>query len=124
MEGVVMDGSAVGILGSLPRFERLVSLVEPVTRSADKQYIMKNAKSRKFVECMMMRGRKCCRRGNFEVYLTSSLWLNTACLMNRFLCWSQSEMQEAKVISQFITSSFELQNSNEEANTENEGSGS
>ena len=46
MDGVVMDGSAVGILRNLPRFERFTRLAEPATRSADKQYITRNEKSR------------------------------------------------------------------------------
>ena len=50
MDGVVMDGTAMGILGTLPTFVRPNSVLLPVSSVADRQYIMRSPKLRQFVE--------------------------------------------------------------------------
>ena len=44
MEGVVMDGTALGILGRLPSFQRIICTVPIAKRIAVEQYIMRTPK--------------------------------------------------------------------------------
>ena len=44
LKGVVMDGTALGILGTPPNFSRDMKVVMPVKGVPDKQYIIRDAK--------------------------------------------------------------------------------
>lgn len=58
MDTVIMDGTALGILGALPQFERITSVVPPIQRVSTRQDIMRTPKHRQFVDCVLLSGRK------------------------------------------------------------------
>ena len=69
MNGVVMDGSAVGILGKLPKFQRIDFQMNVIPRIADRQYIMGVSKSRRFIDAIMISEKNADCAGYFNVSL-------------------------------------------------------
>ena len=57
-DGIVMDGIATGILGTLPNFKQPQTIEEGVKRLSDLQYIMRSAKFRLFVDCVFVYTKK------------------------------------------------------------------
>lgn len=50
IKGIVMDGTATGILGQLPSFDRPSTVIEPASDTAKQQYIFSVARLRKFFD--------------------------------------------------------------------------
>ena len=55
---VVMDGTATGILGKLPKFQRPTVVMAPIKNASSKQYIMPTAPHRDFLDHLLMVGKK------------------------------------------------------------------
>jgi len=69
-KGVVMDGTATGILNSLPKFNRPTSIVQAIKGISDMQYIMPPPKLREFTDCMFLSAKK--NEGKIQFYLDLS----------------------------------------------------
>lgn len=67
MDAVVMDGTALGILGDLPKFHRVKALVPYVPRIPDRQFMMRTLISRALVDSIMQAAKKCEADGSFDV---------------------------------------------------------
>ncbi len=74
LDGIVTDGTAEGILGKLPEFERITCEIDPVRQVPDRQYIMRNAKYRNFVDAILIAARVNQMRLLFQVLLRPTLW--------------------------------------------------
>ena len=57
IDAVVMDGTALGVLGNMPEFERLSLTVPAVQRIPRLQYIMKVPRDRAFVVDLLLSSR-------------------------------------------------------------------
>ena len=77
---------------------------------------MRNAEPRKFVDCIMIAGRKTYSRGKFQVPLPKGSWNRNQELVERFYNWNSSELLEAQVVSQFVTAAFKIHSNCEEYN--------
>ena len=66
-KGVVMDGTVLRILGALPNFSRHTKVVKPVKGVPEKQYIVREPKSRSFIDSALFNA-----RGNGEKALLRS----------------------------------------------------
>ena len=109
MDAVVMDGSAVGILGRLPEFKRLTSVVKSVPRVSDRQYVMATPKSRMFVDSVLVSAKRAGVDGKFDVPLKQSLWEKRIELLNRFFVPGVGQIHESRFVSEFIRAAFENQ---------------
>ena len=58
MDDVVMDGSAVGILGKLSDFKRKNDFIKCVLNVSDRQYIMRAPKSRLLIDSIKFSSKK------------------------------------------------------------------
>ena len=105
--GVVIDGSAVSILGKLPNFHRITHQMNPVSRVADRQYIMRVAKSRKFIESIMSSVKKPNCHGYFDILLKGGLWYKRHELVQKFFNSSVNELYEFGSVSRFVRCTFE-----------------
>ena len=106
MDGVVMDGTAVGILDKLPQFQRDINLILPVPRVPDRQYIMRTAKYRAFIESVLLSARHANDDGVFSVPLKTKLWKSKEELISRFF-FLPSINDEALPVASFMVSAFE-----------------
>ncbi len=73
LDGVVMNGTAMGILGKLPKFERRSREMNPVKPVAKRQYFMCNAKFRHFVDAILVASSTSRNRSEFPVRLKLTL---------------------------------------------------
>ena len=108
MDGVVMDGSAVGILGKLPPFERQVRIMKPTARISDRQYLIRVPKHRKFVDVLPTSAKNVDRSGSFYVPLRQGLWDNRDELARTFFDEIENDANDTRPVSKFITAAFEL----------------
>jgi len=67
MKCIVIDGTATGILGDLPAFQRNSLLVTKYDNHADKQYILEVAKHRRFIKEMLHSTRKSYRHPSIMI---------------------------------------------------------
>ncbi len=84
LDAVVMEGTAMGILGRLPEFERRTCEIEPVKNVTKRQYIMRNAKHRQFVDVILASALKIQNRMMFQAPLKPTLWRNHVELKRKF----------------------------------------
>lgn len=107
IDGVVMDGSAVGILGKLPNFQRVTHQINAVSRIADREYIMRTSTSRRFIDSIMVCAKNYDVCGLFNVPFKNGLWIRRQELVERFFNSIPCEPDEFKSVSRFLRSAFE-----------------
>ncbi len=73
---VVMDGTALKILETLPTFERHTGVVSSVPCIPDKQYIMREPKILPVVDATLVSAKSAGESSDFVVSLKPSLWRN------------------------------------------------
>ena len=73
-DGVVMDGTTVGILGNLPSFQRDKRTLLPVGSVADHQYVIRSPKIRQIIDSVMVAAQHANGRQEFSVQLKPTLW--------------------------------------------------
>ncbi len=106
MDGIVMDASAIGILGKLPEFERVNYEMNVVSRISDRQYIMRVVKSRSFIDSIEVPAKTSDCRGCFNVLLKKGLWDKRFELVGRFFGGSNNVAHESRSVSRFVFSAF------------------
>ena len=124
MSGVLMEGSAIGILGNLLNFERNASQVRAVHFVPDRQYIMRTSKSRQFVYLIMISERQANERGNLDVRLEKKLSYVPDALRSRFFNSTDDDSSESRAISEYIAALFLLVPRSLESKLEGTDSGS
>ena len=72
IKGVVMDGTALGILGALPNFSRHAKFVNPVKGVPDKQYIVRDPKLYASIDSVLVSPRNQGEENNFFVSLRAT----------------------------------------------------
>lgn len=68
-----MDGTALGILGKLPVFERVSSIVAPVARISKRQFTKMKPKNRAFVDWILISARKIVSEAEFTSTIAPKL---------------------------------------------------
>lgn len=86
-----MDGTAVGILGTLAAFSRYETLVSAVSIVPDRQYLMREPKLRAFVDAVFTSSKAAGIRNEFVVVLKASLWRRKEELTDRLFYLPGSE---------------------------------
>ena len=84
MGAVVMDGTALGILGKLPVFERVSSTAPPVPHISKQQFIMKKPKNRAFVDGILISARQNLIDAEFTPNIAPKLRAMRGSLFQRF----------------------------------------
>ncbi len=79
---VVIDGTALGILETLPQFERNTEVVTAVPLVPDKQHLMPELKLRSFIDSVLVTSKLADENGNFNVSLRLSVWRNRQSLID------------------------------------------
>ena len=83
-DGIVMDGTAMGILGKLPEFVRVKSRFSRVQNLSNKQYIIRTPRLREFVDSILTSAKQSFGVTDFKVVLKNSLWDRREELSNQF----------------------------------------
>ena len=73
IKGVVMDRTALGILGALPKFSRHAQFVNPVKGVPDKQNIVRHPKFYASIDSVLVSPRDQGEENNFFVSLRATL---------------------------------------------------
>ena len=74
LDAVVMNGTALGILGTVPQFERHTKVLSAVPGISDRQYKMRNPKLRAFLDAVFRSARNAGTRNRFHLSVKPSLW--------------------------------------------------
>ena len=74
MDCVVMDGTAAGILGELPQFDRICHSVLPYDAHAAKQYVIQPAHQRRFLDSVFRAALRDIASDTFELSLEGAEW--------------------------------------------------
>ena len=67
LDAVVMDGTAVGVLKKLPKFNRVFQLVPLVNRCARKKFMLRTPMVRRLAESMFQEGARVTAEGNSAI---------------------------------------------------------
>lgn len=73
MDRIVMDGTALGILGTLPKFWLHTKVVKAVPRISAIRYVMKNPKLRGFIDSILRSAKTSGMRNIFHVLCKGAL---------------------------------------------------
>ena len=111
LNGVVTDGTALGILGTLTKFSRHTKIAKPVSGVPDKQYLMREPKLRGFVDAALLSAKSVGEKQNFTVHLKQSLRRNQTTLVSRLLSIGDVKLDEANTARRFLTSFLRIQQS-------------
>lgn len=107
--GIVMDGTALGILGALPNFSRHEKRVCPVPKIADRQYLMRSPKLRAFVEAVLKSAKSAGNTTVFYVKMKDSLLRKKDELISRLFSSSGGENDEAYLPSLLLIACYRIQ---------------
>ena len=110
INGVVMDGTAVGILGALPKFQRVKHEIPSVNGISAYQYLMKTPIFRAFVDQMFCSGYSSLGEPSINVTLNSKLWRNMYKLVNEFFSSVGTVSSETITAARYIGSFIRLEN--------------
>jgi len=103
MDGIVMDGTALGILGTLPNFNRAINVVEAVQRVPKRQYIMPTPIYRGFVDSILSSAMRAHGAVAFTVDLKKALWDKRNTLIPLFFTETDNTNDETYVVRKFIS---------------------
>ena len=106
--GVVMEGSAVGMLVKLPKFQLINFLMNFFLQIACRQYMVRLSKSRKFIYAIVISAKNDDRRDCFNVPFHGDLWDNCFTFIERFFESNTDVSHDSDVASKFVWSTFEL----------------
>ena len=114
MDVVIMDGTALGILGTLPEFERLTSVVPPIQRISTLQYIMRSPKHRQFVDCVLLSARKDLSGSSFKLKPPRRLGPKLGEMYKKFMEEEVDAGSEIHLCVRFLRFCFEIAEGNAE----------
>lgn len=106
LDAVVMDGTALGILGSLPKFNRQTRTVKAAPRMPDKQYIMRKPKLRGFVDAVLTSAKAGDGLDDFNVALKLPLWRKKDELLSLLFDYSAGIQSPSFLIAKFMNAGF------------------
>jgi len=106
LAAIVMDGTALGILGTLPTFNRETRIISPVPRIPDKQYIMRKPKLRAFVDAILTSAKGAGGLEYFNVPLKLSIWRKKSELESQIFQYAGGLHHEAFVVGKFMNACF------------------
>ena len=107
-DGIVMDGTAMGILGNLPNFVRIKSHFPRVPNISNRQYIMRTPRLRHLVDSIMVSAKLSSGLTTFEFPLNKSLWDKKEYLLNQFFNNSIGVEHENFYVARFLRSIVSL----------------
>ena len=116
MDTVVMDGTALGILGKLPPFERNSSIVPAVSRIPRHKYIMRTPKNRAFVDGIFLSARKNVMESKFNPALHRKFNSIKVGLYKTFFQEDLSSGQEEYYVSKFLRCCYTVSTMTESGN--------
>ena len=108
LDAVVMDVTAMYILGRQPEFERRTCEIEPVQNAAERQYIMRNAKHCQFVDVILASALKIQNRTVFQAPLKPTLCRNHVELKRKFFEQIEALGSEYYAVTKFFSVCFSL----------------
>jgi len=119
MDAIVMDGTAMGILGTLPQFERVSETIDPVYGIEKLQYIMPTPIYRAFVDSIFIAAKKSDGDLLFDVKMAPKLWAKIDFLTRKFFNNKDGLEDEAYAVAVYLSTCYYLcQGPDEEDNTE------
>lgn len=121
-DGIVMDGTALGILRTLPNFIRQAEIVSAVTRVPDRQYLIREPKIRSFIDSLLVAAKSSNEDGLFSVSLKLSLWQKRHSLIERLLTNSVEQTDETSLAGCLLTACFRVRNSGSQIELDNANS--
>lgn len=98
MEGIFMNGSAAGILGELPNFQRVKKIVPTVVGVAEHQYLMPTPLFRAFIDSIFRSASKQADDDIFAGSLKPYLWENIQRLVTLFFKNGSSISNEKPIV--------------------------
>ena len=110
LSGVVMDGTALGILGTLPQFVRPIKECTAVPRVPDRQYLIRKAKLRAFIDTVLVSAKSPSENNHFVVLCRGSIWSKRNYIMNRLFGMAVAESDEAYLASSLLKECFSIYN--------------
>ena len=107
-----MDGTATGILGTLPNFKRPVSVVEAVKRLSELQYIMRSPRYQLFADSVLVYAKKNEGKNRFEVKFPKKLWNSLQVIYNTVFESNANTQEKNGVdcVRSFLQSCYQLKN--------------
>lgn len=108
LEAVVMDGTALGILPSLPDSERIRAVFPVVRRISEHQYMIQSPTDRLFIDCIAVSSRKSSYDTIFEADLKSKFWKKVESLVPRLVMNRCSESVNAYLIKKFLSLCYSI----------------
>ena len=122
LDGIVMDGTALGILGTLPNFVRHSEVVHSVPRIPDRQYLIRDPKIRSFIDKVLVAARSSNEDGIFSVSLKLALWRKRESLIERLFSFSAGENDEAYLAACVFSTCLRIGNSGSQFEVDNANS--
>jgi len=108
LDAVVMDATALGILGTLPKFRRETRLVSAVPRIPNRQYIMRTPKLRAFIDSILTSAKGAQGLEYFNVPLRKKLWKDKPRLVKLLFGFDGGVGHEAFVPGKFMNACFSI----------------
>ena len=69
LDVMVIDGTALRILGTLPKFSRHIKMVKPVSGVPHKEYLVREPKLRGFIDAVLFNAKSVGEKQNSTVHL-------------------------------------------------------
>ena len=113
VEGVVMGGTAMGILRALPQFERVSLTISPIPHISKKQYLMRAPRNRAFVDGILISARQNLADSEFIPIISAKQKTSRNALYNKFFYTALMEGDEEYAVSRFLKLCFSTRNSRE-----------
>ena len=102
LKGVVMDGTALGILGTLPNFSRHTKVVMPLKGVPNEQYIIRDAKLRGFAESILVSAKYSGEKDMVLVRLKLSLRRKQDSLFRKLFSLESSDVEENNLARRYL----------------------
>ena len=107
-DAVVMDGTALGILGKLPTFKRHRKVVSAMHRISDKQFLMRNPRLCGFLHAIYRSTKRTSMDNTFNVSVKESLWRKRHEIASLLLDSALTETHEACLVAKFVKYIFQI----------------
>lgn len=106
-----MDGKAAGILGSLPSFQRVRTVLPIFNGIAEHQYLIRTPKHRAFLDSVFRSAKRQDGTRSFSVRLKPKLWDHVESYVNSYFTQHASPSHELVEISDYITACYAIRSS-------------
>ena len=113
LDAVEMDGTALGILGTIPQFQKHKKVVLAVSRISDRHYIMRNPKLRAFLDSVFRSARNAGTHNRFHVSVKPLFWRERHELISKLFDPSLPNSDEASIVAKFFCTVFQMHSAEE-----------